>query len=381
MAEPSTPSAPVAIGPLPAEDATRRQERLDRLLVQRESSILDAMAAIDRGGIGACVAVDADRRLIATITDGDVRRAILTGIDLKGTLSTLLTMRGNTATFPVIAASVGSSRLALMELMERHTIRLIPLHDADYRVVDVATLQDLALGHAVSPRALIMAGGFGKRLGELTKKTPKPMLKVGGVPMLERIVQQLRANGFLDVNISIGYLGDQIVEHFGDGRAHGVAITYIRETKPLGTAGAIGLLTASDRPLLVMNGDLLTTVNLKALHQFHDDSGAWLTMGVRAFEQQVPFGVVECDGLEVRGIIEKPKSRHLISAGIYMMKPAACALAPKGQRLDMPELAQILLANHHRVAAFPIQEDWLDIGCPDDFDRANDQASSLRLVE
>lgn len=339
------------------------------------------MAAIDRGGVGACVAVDADRRLIATITDGDVRRAILAGMDLGGSISSLLTMRGNAEVLPVVAAPIESSRMALMELMERHTIRLIPLLDPDNRVVDLATLQDLALGHAVSPRALIMAGGFGTRLGSLTKKTPKPMLKVGGVPMLERIVQQLRGYGFLDINISVGYLADQIVQHFGDGRAHGVAITYIEETEPLGTAGAIGLLKASDRPLLVMNGDLLTTVNLRALHQFHEDTGAWLTMGVRAFEQQVPFGVVECDGLEIRGIIEKPKSRHLISAGIYMMKPAACALAPKGQRLDMPEFAQILLANHHRVAAFPIQEDWLDIGCPDDFDRANNQASSLRLVE
>lgn len=344
--------------------------RLREIAVRGHGTLRDVVAAIEAGHIGLAVVIDEHGRLVATLTDGDIRRSMLASFDLQSSIEALLQWRAEAGVGDPISAPVGTSRRELLALMQRRTIRHVPLLDEERRLVDLATLQGLALRETLAPRALIMAGGYGKRLGQLTSTKPKPMLQVGSMPILERIVRQLHFFDITKIFISLHYLGEQIVRHFGDGSAFDVTIQYIFEEEPLGTCGAISLLQPEDRTLLVMNGDLLTSLDFRALGEFHHDAGAAFTMAVRNHDYQVPFGVVQCDGLEVLRVVEKPTVRHLVNAGIYMLEPHACAMVPKGSRCDMPELVSILLSDRKRVAAFPIREEWFDIGRPEDYERA-----------
>lgn len=337
-----------------------------RISVLRDARLAETVAAIEAGHIGLCLVVDEMGVLVTTLTDGDIRRGMLAGMTMATPLDTLVDQRLKTGR--TVTARPSTPRRQLLDMMRSGHIRHIPIVDGEGRVVRIVTLSDLAIP-ASTPRALVMAGGFGRRMGELTADTPKPMLPVGDTPMLETLLTQLTRQGITEIAISVYYLGERIVEHFGDGARFGAQFTYVREDRPLGTAGAVSLLPGDDRPLLVINGDLMTTISFGALADFHRDSGAALTMAVRTYDQQVPFGVVECDGLNVRRIVEKPVVSHLVNAGIYMLEPRARALAPYATPLDMTELIDRLLAHGLPVAAFPVREAWLDVGRPDDYER------------
>jgi NDP-sugar pyrophosphorylase family protein len=264
----------------------------------------------------------------------------------------------------------------LLELMRRHTLRHVPLVDSDGRVVDIALMSDLINTLEPPMRALVMAGGFGTRLRPLTDELPKPMLPLGDRPLLEVIVRRLHEAGIRHVSISRHYKGDQIEQHFGDGRRFDVDIQYVDEDKPLGTAGALGLLAESahgptgDDPLLVVNGDVLTQVNYAAMLDFHRANGADLTLAVRPFEIQVPYGVVDTDGVRVKGVDEKPVIRNFINAGIYLLNNRVCRLVPAGGHYDMTQLIGRAVDEGLRVISFPLREYWLDIGQSEDYARA-----------
>lgn len=340
------------------------------LVVTEDSSVRSVISCIDKNGKGIAIVLDADNHLIATVTDGDIRRAILAGLDVELPVRELLNRRTSISPHGPIVAPIGTPDTTLLHIMAETTVRHIPLVDEDNRVVDVALLSELVKEFELPLRAVVMAGGFGTRLRPLTEELPKPMLPLGSRPLLELIVEQLRDAGIRKVNVATHYKGDVISDHFKDGQDFGVDIRYVKEDQPLGTVGALSLLEESEEPLLVINGDILTRVDFRAMLHFHRDHNADLTVAVRQYELSVPYGVVDTDGVSVRGISEKPVVRQFINAGIYLLSASVRRMIPNGQPYDIPDLIQLLLKNGRSVVCFPIREYWLDIGKADHYDQA-----------
>jgi len=340
------------------------------LSIDPESTIEQVIALIERNGIGIALVVDSERCLLSVVTDGDIRRAILADLDINLTVQRLIEHKAQTSRSEPITAPAGTAEIDLLGLMNQHVLRHIPLVDPEGRVEDVSLMSDLVKVNELPMSAVIMAGGQGKRLRPLTEDTPKPMLPVGDKPLMERVVEQLQSAGIRRVNVTTHFQPEAITEHFGDGKRFGVEIQYVEEEHPLGTAGAIGLLSVTDEPLLVINGDVLTRVDFRAMLDFHDEQKADMTVAVRHYDFQLPYGVVETDGAEISGIVEKPTMKHLIIAGIYLLSPNTCENIPTGVPLDMPELIAKLIADNRRVVCFPIHEYWLDVGQHADYQQA-----------
>jgi len=346
------------------------------LAVSPLSSILEVIECIDRAGKGIALVVGADGTLIATVTDGDIRRAVLAGLDLNLRITHLLQSRGQAFQTTPVTAQLGTPDDVLLHTMNEKGLRQIPLLDEDGRVVNLVLLSELVKEYELPLRAVVMAGGFGTRLRPLTEELPKPMLPLGSRPLLELIVEQLRDAGIRHVNVATHYKGDIISDHFKDGQDFGVDIRYVKEDQPLGTAGAVSLLEESEEPLLVINGDILTRVDFRSMLNFHREHGADLTVAVRQYEFSVPYGVVLTDGVVVTGISEKPAMKQFINAGIYLLSPAVCRLIPNGQPYDIPDLIQRLLKEGQPVVCFPIREYWLDIGKADHYDQAKSDVAT-----
>jgi dTDP-glucose pyrophosphorylase len=340
-------------------------EKWKKVLVSPETPAETALHVLDDGGLRLALVVDEGFKLLGILTDGDVRRALLRHVDFA-------TARVVDIMHPSpITAEVGTDRQSLGRLMEKHSLLHIPLVTQDGTLVGLETYRELLQNRRRDNWVFLMAGGFGRRLAPLTDTCPKPMLLVNGKPMLETILERFIAAGFHRFYVSVHYLADTIKSYFGDGSQWGVTIVYVEEETPLGTGGALGLLpTVDDMPIIMMNGDILTQLDFNALLDFHDERAAELTMCIRQYEMQVPFGVVEGDGHFVTRITEKPVQRCFINAGIYVVGPAAVARTRPLRRLDMPDLIKEILAVKREVAMFPIREYWLDIGRPEDFDRA-----------
>jgi dTDP-glucose pyrophosphorylase len=343
---------------------------LVRVTVSPESTVRQVMECIDRSARGIALVLDSGQRLLGTVTDGDIRRAILAGMDLGLSISELLQQRQPAFTSGAITAPLGSDDATLLHLMNETSVRHIPLVDEEGAVRDVAFLSELVKEYELPLRAVVMAGGYGSRLRPLTEEVPKPMLPVGDKPLLQHIVEQLKQAGIRQVNVATHYKGDVISDHFKNGEAFGVDIRYVKEDQPLGTAGALSLIEEQDEPLLVMNGDILTRVDFRALLSFHREHKADLTVGVRQYEFRVPYGVIDADGVLVKGISEKPVVRQFINAGIYLLNPQVRRLIPNGQPYDIPELIERLISENGTVVCFPIREYWLDIGKVDQYDQA-----------
>jgi len=343
---------------------------ITNLCLGPENSIRQAIACIDQNSQGIALVVDEAYHLIGVVTDGDIRRAILAQSDLDMPLQQLLQVKVPATPHVPVTASVGTSDAQLLQMMNEWELRHIPLLDPQGRVADIALLTDLVKGYELPMTAVIMAGGYGTRLHPLTEDLPKPMLPVGDKPLMERVVEQLRAAGIRRVDVTTHYKSDAITSHFGDGQRFGVDIRYVEEKHPLGTAGAIGLLDISDDPLLVINGDILTRMDFRAMLDFHHEQHAEMTVAVRQHEFRLPYGVVETSGVQIVKIEEKPVIRHFINAGIYLLSPEACKSIPPGQAFDMTDLITKLLVEDRLVASFPIHEYWLDIGEHADYQQA-----------
>jgi len=348
-----------------------KSRKLDGMLIGAGATVRDAMECIDRNRHGIALVVDDARRLVGTVTDGDIRRAMLADVSLEAGVTLLLERQAALEEDrPVpLTAPVGTRVSELVVLMRRYDVRQIPIVDADGRAVDVVLLHDLVDVEGPPLQAVVMAGGLGTRLGDLTADTPKPMLPVGDRPLLERIIEQLREAGIRHVNLTTHYRADVIAEHFGDGSAHGVEIEYVSEERPLGTAGALGLVEG-DGPILVMNGDILTRVDFHAMHRFHDEHGADMTVAVRPYETRVPYGLVELEGSRISGMTEKPLLRGFVNAGIYLINPDVRVFVARDEPLDMPQLIERLLESGRVVVGFPLREYWLDIGQLADYQQA-----------
>lgn len=303
--------------------------------------------------------------LEGTISDGDIRRALLKGLDLNSPITSVIHRNAL-----VVPPELG--RALVMQLMEANKIHQIPIVDAKHRVVGLHLWDKFTTPLARPNLMVIMAGGMGTRLLPHTENCPKPLLAVAGKPMLEHIIDRAKLDGFTRFVLAIHYLGHMIEAHFGDGERLGVQIEYLREESPLGTAGALGLLNPlPDAPFVVTNGDVITDIHYGELLDFHIRHAAAATMAVRVHEWQHPFGVVQMRGVEIVGFEEKPITRSHINAGVYALEPAALNVLAADTHCDMPTLFERLQAKMQRTVAYPMHEPWLDVGRPDDLRLAN----------
>lgn len=338
----------------------------DKVLIPPGASIHDAIEAIDRGSLQICLVVDTERRLLGTVTDGDIRRAILAGVDMGAPAEGIMYRTPH-------VGREGDARETLLARMAAEMIRQIPLLDAEGRVVGLAYIEDLlSPPKARENWVVLMAGGRGTRLRPLTESAPKPLLTVGDKPLLETILESFIEQNFKRFYMAVHYRADMIRDHFGDGGKWDAEIRYIEEKKRLGTAGALRLIPERPQaPMIVMNGDLLTRVNFQHLLDYHRQHGSKATMCVRAYDFRVPFGVVQIEDNRIKGIDEKPLHSFFVNAGIYVLEPEVIDRIPEGQLYDMTTLFENIIKSEDTTAVFPIHEYWLDVGRMDDLDQAN----------
>ncbi|MDG6777618.1 nucleotidyltransferase family protein [Thiomicrorhabdus sp. zzn3] len=330
--------------------------------VKESDDIRTALSVLDRASLQIVLVVADDQTLVGTLTDGDVRRALLRGETLHSPVSLAMNKQ------PVAGLNTDSETAWRKILLEK-ALRHLPILDANRKIVGLYYGKQ-ALQKCQNP-VVLMLGGMGMRLRPLTETVPKPMLKVGDRPILETIVSHIAEQGFTEFYFCINYLGEQIRAYFGNGERWGIRIHYIEENERLGTAGALSLIEDQPRhPFIVMNGDLLTKVDLRSLLNFHEEHENLATACVREYSQQVPYGVVELEGAAVSQIVEKPVYRYFVNAGIYALSPEALKKVPNNTFYDMPTLIDELLADQENVGGFPITEYWMDIGQMPDFEQA-----------
>ncbi|MFB9276301.1 nucleotidyltransferase family protein [Cohnella cellulosilytica] len=340
---------------------------VEEIFISPEQSIFEVLQIIDRGTVQIALVVDEERRLLGTVTDGDVRRGILRGVRVEAPVSEIMNRQPRTATTDM-------DRETLLSIMNYLKLRQFPILDGDGKVIKLQLLDDLMHTHHRDNWVVLMAGGLGSRLGELTKDMPKPLLRVGTKPILEIILENFISSGFHKFYISVNYKAEMLQDYFGNGSRWGVTIRYIHEKKRLGTAGALSLIEEEhEKPIVVMNGDLLTKVNFGNLVDFHIDTSTKATMCVREYEFQVPYGVVQTEGHRLCALQEKPTQRFFINGGIYVIDPSILAYIPRDSYYDMTTLFDQLMQRHEQTSVFPIREYWIDIGRTDDFEKANSE--------
>ena len=303
-----------------------------------------------------------------------MRRGLLNGSNLEDKVSSVM----NT---DFISADAGSSRESLVALMKEKDVLSIPLLSNGV-VVGIETLRHALEKPKFENPVFLMAGGFGTRLLPLTETCPKPMLSVGNSPILEVVIRSFIKAGFNNFYISTHYMEEMIREHFGDGSQWDVSIQYIHEEEPLGTGGALGLLPDDmpDMPIIMMNGDILTKVDFERLLAFHEENHADVTMCVREYDYQIPYGVISGEDGRIITMVEKPIYQYFVNAGIYVVSPAIFRSVPRHHRIDMPELLEQKISDNHYILMFPIHEYGLDIGRMDDFEKAQAEFHALGLI-
>ena len=343
------------------------KKSIDHLKLTTNSTIKEALQIIDDGAVKFAIVVDRDSILLGTITDGDIRRAILHGKTLESTIEDIYFKK------PTVL-HINNTKEEIINICTTKKIYQLPVVDSDNRVVDIKLLDELLKPKEYENRVILMVGGLGTRLKPLTNTTPKPMLPVGGKPILQTIVEKFVSYGFVNIIMCVGYKSNIIQEFFEDGSRFGANIEYVLESKRMGTAGALTLLSDDKRPkepFFVMNGDLLTNINFENMLDFHLSHNAKATMCVREYDFQVPYGVVNIEDGEIKSIIEKPLHKFFVSAGIYMLDSSSIEMIPNNQFYDMPTLFEEMIKCGYRTISFPIREYWLDIGRIDEYKKAN----------
>ena len=331
-----------------------------------------AVKILNQESLRIVMVVDDDERLIGSITDGDIRRGLIRQLPMNTRLAEI--MHKN----PIVSLA-GDDKSNILAKMKELDLLQIPIIDSNGKVVGLETLQNLIEKKKFDNPVFLMAGGFGKRLAPLTNNTPKPLLKVGNKPILENVINQFIDAGFYNFYISTHYRAEMVQEYFGDGSNWDVSIKYIYEKEPLGTAGGLGLLPDNlpKLPILMMNGDLLTKIDFKELLRFHFQEGVDVTMCVREYDFQVPYGVVKTDGKYITSIEEKPVHHFFVNAGIYVLDPSMLDMVDGKSYLDMPQLLEQKMRESGKISMFPVHEYWLDIGQIKQFDQAQRDVSQL----
>lgn len=342
-------------------------------MLLEEAPIIRAMQILDQMQAKIALVTDASGRLVGSVVDGDVRRGLLRGLTLETPVREV--MHHQPFVLPL-----ESTRQKILEAMHLLEIKQVPLVTPQGSVAGIA-VHDVLLGLQPKERpnhVVIMAGGKGKRLMPITKNMPKPMVHVGGKPILEWILLRLMHYGFRDFTFAINYLGHMIEEYFGNGQSFGCRIQYVREKEFLGTAGALSLLPGGyQHPILVTNGDILSGIDFGSMADFHSGTGHIATVCARAHRVEVPYGVIQMEDGCLAGMIEKPVYDNLISAGIYVLSPEVLAEIPQATVLDMPDLLLSLVNAKRKIGVFVLEEEWIDVGRHDDLERAKRSFSAI----
>ncbi len=341
------------------------------VLIKPTHNLGKGIKVIQKSGLRIALVVDKNNKLHGTLTDGDIRRALISGMAMSVNIADVMNKRP-------ITAKRTDSKEHILSLMNDMSILHVPILDDDNNICGLETLQRLTEKPSHDNPVFLLAGGLGKRLRPLTENTPKPLLKVGNKPILETIVNQFIDNGFKNFYISTYFKSESIKDYFKDGALHGINIEYIHEDTPLGTAGSLGLIpkTLPDLPIIIMNADLLTEIDFNHLLDYHNSHKASATMCVKEYSFQVPYGVVETDRFKVKGITEKPVHKFFVNAGIYILNKNLVDKIDGKSYLDMPVFLEKELGDSG-VNAFPIHEYWLDIGHMKEYKKANQDIDTL----
>jgi dTDP-glucose pyrophosphorylase len=334
-------------------------------IMSTNATIGQAIRNLTEVSIRIVLVTDEAGVLEGTISDGDIRRGLLKGLDLDSSIASII--RHDPL---VVPPEMG--RELVTQLMLSNKIQQIPVVDEQNHVLGLHLWDDITMSPTRPNLMVIMAGGEGTRLRPHTENCPKPLLPLSGKPMMEHIIDRAKLEGFNHFVLAIHYLGHLVEAHFGNGERLGVQIDYLREKSPLGTAGALGLLNPLPAaPFVVTNGDVITDIHYGELLDFHTRHTAAATMAVRIHEWQHPFGVVQTQGVEIVGFEEKPIARSHINAGVYALDPLALSVLSVDTHCDMPTLFERLQAKEKRTIAYPMYESWLDVGQPSDLKYAN----------
>lgn len=360
----------IVISPAPTGKVCRmKNHSIAEISLRPDRPLSAAVSCIEASGGEIALVTDESGRLLGTITDGDIRRGILRG-------ATLATVASEVMYASPRVANQTSSRAEIVARLRQYSLRQMPIVTAEGVVVDIVYADELLRPETALHPVIIMAGGLGTRLRPITETIPKPMIPVGGRPILEVIVEQFQQQGFRSITLCVNHLAEVIEEHFGDGAKFGVGITYVREAKRMGTAGALSLLSSRPAyPMIVMNGDILTSVNFGQLLSFHYENMADATMGLNRFQYQLPYGVVDVEQQHIKNFVEKPTYDFFVNAGIYVINPEALDLVPADRFFDMPALFESI--HPSKRVAFPIHEYWLDIGRHGDLDKADSEYTAV----
>lgn len=351
-----------------------KPDRWRDALIPAHAILAQVIHNLEASGLQIALVVTPEGSLLGTITDGDIRRGLLRGLDMNSSIDAII-HRDPFVVPPQF------DRSTVLQLMQANKIHQLPVVNEDRLVVGLHLWDALMVPQARPNLMVIMAGGLGTRLLPHTENCPKPLLPVGGRPMLEHIIERARDDGFQHFVLAVHYLGHMIEEYFGDGSRWQVEIEYLHEEKPLGTAGALSLLTPRpESPFLVTNGDVLTDIRYGELLDFHCQHGASATMAVRRYEWQNPFGVVHIKGVDIVGFDEKPVTRSHINAGVYVLQPEVLGILNKGEHCDMPAMFSRLQERAKRTIVYPMHEPWLDVGRPADYDKANNLSKAQSVT-
>ena len=340
----------------------------EEILIKPSETLETAIQVLHTSGMRIVLVVNESRKLLGTVTDGDIRRALIKHTPMECTIKKIMNDSPMTALL-----SDGSE--IIMSKMKNMGLLHIPLVDDKYTLVGLETLHHLLCKKTYDNPVFIMAGGFGTRLRPLTEKKPKPLLNVGNQPILETIISQFSDAGFHNFYISTHYKAEMIRDYFGDGSRWNVKIEYLYEDTPLGTAGSLGLLPDyfTKLPIIMMNADLLTKVDFGHLLDFHDKQDGLATMCIREYDFQVPYGVVNIENQYVASIEEKPIYKFFVNAGIYVLDPKLIKQIDGNSYLDMPFFFENQIAQGKKISVFPIHEYWLDIGRAEEYEKANQE--------
>lgn len=337
--------------------------RNDPHIISTSATLLEALDRLNRlsGGVMTLMAVDSDGIMLGTLTDGDIRRALLRGVDTSAKVADVMHREFKRVTDDDnIAMRLRKLRLA--------GIKLVPRIDATGHIT---ALYDLTLKRSALPiRAILMAGGRGERLRPLTQDTPKPLLKIGGKPIIDYNIEALIGCGVEDIYVTTNYLAEQLDAHFAM-PVDDVTVRCVREPEPLGTIGSVALVPAGRGDhTLVMNSDLLTTISFEDLYLHHITHGADITIATFPYQVSIPFAIMALDGDNVKGLTEKPTYTYQANAGIYLFSNEILQGINPGERIDAPDLIRRAMEEGRRVSCFPINGMWIDIGSPEDFRQA-----------
>lgn len=345
----------------------------ENILIEPHDTVREALKIIDEGALRVALVVSDTRKLLGIVNDGDIRRGILAGIALDACICDVMNINPTVVTKDV-------SKAKFIEIMEAKDILSVPIVENGI-VIGLHTLHESLLIQKIDNPVFLMAGGFGTRLRPLTNNCPKPLLKIGSKPILEITLLNFIKSGFINFYISIHYMPEMIMAHFGNGSKWGVNITYVYEDSPLGTGGALGLLPYDlpKLPLIMMNGDVLTNMDFLRLLDFHVNESADASMCVREYEYQIPYGVVQGENGRITSMVEKPTHLFHINAGVYVVNPDFIEQVKKNEKIDMPTLLENKIETGGNVMMYPIHEYWLDIGRMEDYQRAQADIHTLEL--